>query len=264
LVSRWRGSRVAIVAAAAVLLPCLAFAQPARQPKQPPRQPSGGGGKPLFRSPSSPAPLAPRVSEPKPSNANLSVLSPAEQSLAAGLRSVTGLSKDAKHDEAIRTLDALIVEHPEHERSFAVRFRLGQLHALKGDVAPAEEHLRAAVRVGGSTVEARAALMGVLITQSKFEDAQKVGRQLAALDDCHVVGMVRLCHAHRMLGNLDEALAVANRVLAKYPAHTGLLGEKAFVLAGKGDVEEARRLCRQVLSLDPDVQWAKDYLDRVR
>ena len=259
----FRGRWLALLAAAA-LLPCLALAQPARQPKQPPRQPSGGGGKPLFRTPSNPAPSTPRAIEPKPSNANLSVLSPAEKALAAGLRGVAGLTKEGKNDEAIRALQALIAEHREHERSFAVRLRLGQLFSQKGEAVQAEEHLRAAVRLGGSTVEARAALMGVLILQEKYEEAQQLGRQLAAIDDCHVVGMLRLCHAQRMLGELDDALLVANRILAKYPAHTGLLGEKAFILAGKGDVEEARRLFRRVLGLDPDAQWAKDYLDRVR
>ncbi|WGM37449.1 winged helix-turn-helix domain-containing protein [Caulobacter sp. NIBR1757] len=109
--------------------------------------------------------------------------------------------------------------------AWGVLINLGEVADLRGDGAAALGHLE---RAYGA--------MGRLYGQ----EAQKIGPWQAELG-------VDVARRHAAAGRMAEAEAWYRKVLAETPLHPGATVGLAGALAGRGDREGARRLCRELV-----------------
>ncbi len=150
--------------------------------------------------------------------------------------------------EAISLLEAAVARLPQPELVAA----LGDLHALAGDVAAADEQYALVDRIG----EVSAATGSVYDRQLVLFDADHDRHVAAAVDLAEAAISVRhdiygydaLAWALFHAGRLDEAAAAADEALALGTRDPRLAYHAGMIAAARNDVDTARRLLTQAIA----------------
>ncbi len=130
------------------------------------------------------------------------------------------------------------------------RFDLGIVLANGGDLANAEEQLRAAAKIAGDREEVVVALAEVRRRRGSNKDAA------SALDDfvkdhpSAIEARTLLVTALRDSGQHDKAIAQAREVLVRKPGDATALAELALCHLGKGERDTAGLLVKQALDVN--------------
>lgn len=145
-----------------------------------------------------------------------------------------------KATEAYRRLKLLVPE------DCACRLELGQLYVRLEQFSEAEQEFRAVLRQNLNHYDALMSLGEVCLQRGRWRDAQLAFQRIFSLDPDSLVVRQRLGDVYRFQGQLEEAVA-------HYL-------EAARICLGSQQKEEAVRLYRMVLSLQPDHPLAVEAL----
>jgi protein O-mannosyl-transferase len=204
------------------------------------------------------------------------------------------LDADGRHQEAIPHYREFIRLRPDDIDVIRAYVLLGRALAIEGQLEPAAEAFRAALRRQPTKVDAQAGLAEVLLKQERFDEAVRayreyvrqqpneprahsglgialVGRELdneavpefaraVELDPNNAANHYNLGNALATTGRLDEAVNEYRRGLRLAPTYVPLHNALGLVLAARGQSEEALAEFRQSLALDPEnEQTRKDF-----
>jgi tetratricopeptide (TPR) repeat protein len=165
------------------------------------------------------------------------------------------LEQQGSYTEAVNCLAAL-------PKSYLVSYRLGWLYYLQTDYAASSVHYREAMKISPASIEAKLGYTLPLLAQRRYDEVEKVARQVLKLDGNHYLGSMRLAYALRMQHEYAQADAVLTRLLRFYPTDVGLLVEHGLVLQARQQPHAARQVFETVLTLDPTNTVARAQLTR--
>jgi Flp pilus assembly protein TadD len=204
------------------------------------------------------------------------------------------LDADGRRQEAIQHYREFIRLRPDDIDVIRAYVLLGRALMTEGQLEPAGEAFRQAVRRQPTRVEAQAGLADVLLKQERFDEAvlayreyvrqqpndprahsglgiALVGRELdneavpefaraVELEPNNAGNHYNLGNALATTGRLDEAVNEYRRGLKLAPTHVALHNALGLVLAARGQSNEALAEFRQSLTLDPEnEQTRKDF-----
>lgn len=168
--------------------------------------------------------------------------------------------KTQNYNDAIKTMQLV---HAAHPHGYTPNLRLGWLYYLKGNYANAKRHYQEAIKIAPASVEAKLGYMLPLLAQRRYEEVEKIARQVIEIDYGNYYANLRLAVALREQGKLDQAVKVARRMLLLYPTDVRFLTELALIKAAQDEPNEAKRLFSSVLILDPENVTAKQELAKL-
>jgi len=165
--------------------------------------------------------------------------------------------KIGNYDNAIKALSFVYNEYPD---SYTVNLRLGWLYYLAKKFANSIFHYEKAIKAAPYSIEAKLGYTLPLLAQQKFNDVEKVCYQILNIDYYNYYGNLRLAYALRIQKKYKIAIEVASKILAIYPTDVNFLTELAILKYLTGKKEEAKKLFKDILILDPENITAKEYL----
>lgn len=150
----------------------------------------------------------------------------------------------ASREAANRALELV----PDSSEALAV---LGIAELYDGSLEVADDLLSKAIELGPNDVVALNFYGGYLLTQARPTDAIEQFRKALALDPLSEDPYLYLIDTYRTLNRLDEAIAVANQLLAVSPENINALFFRARIEAARGNFAAAIADSRRVLETDP-------------
>ncbi|WP_457624566.1 tetratricopeptide repeat protein [Persephonella sp.] len=163
------------------------------------------------------------------------------------------------YENAIKALSFVYNEYPD---SYTVNLRLGWLYYLAKKYANSIFHYEKAIKAAPYSVEAKLGYTLPLLAQSKFTDVEKVCYQILNTDYYNYYGNLRLSYVLRAQKKYKIAGEVATKMLTIYPTDVNFLTELALSRYYLGQKEEAYRLFKDILILDPENVTAKEFLKK--
>lgn len=167
--------------------------------------------------------------------------------------------KMGAYRDAIR---AILPVYQEHPRFYLVNLRLGWLYYLSGKYGNAIAHYQKALEIRPQSFEAMLGLSLPLMAQKRWSKVERLMNQLVSQDRYNFYGNLRLAIALRLQNKANLAEKVCRRMLSRYPTSLPFLVELGQDLWWQGKKDEARRVLRQVLLLDPENVVARDLLKK--
>ncbi len=131
------------------------------------------------------------------------------------------------------------------------RFDLGLVLANQGDLAGAEEQLRAASKTAPEREDVTVALSEVLRRRGSNKDAAGILEDFVKDHPGAIDARTLLVTSLRDSGQHDKAIAQAREVLVRKPGDPTALSELALCHLAKGERETAQLLVRQALDVSP-------------
>ncbi len=168
--------------------------------------------------------------------------------------------KAQNYDDAIK---ALLLVYDSHPQLYTVNLRLGWLYYLRSNHANSRKHYQVAVMSSPSSIEARLGYMLPLLAQERYRETETIARLVIGVDYRNYYAKLRLAFALRMQKKYAQAENVVNEMLRYYPSDVSFLCELGFLKAARNQNDEAKRLFREVLMLDPENVTAIQQLSRL-
>ncbi len=160
-----------------------------------------------------------------------------------------GYERSQDHANALRALAPVHAANPD---DYTVNLRLGWLSYLAGHHADATDHYASAIRAAPQSIEAKLGRLLPLLAQERYASAEAAALQIVALDHYSYYGNLRLAHALRMQGKLEQAERIAAKMAGAYPTDTQFLTELALIDVARDDLAAASRRFAHILLLDPE------------
>jgi len=162
-------------------------------------------------------------------------------------------------ETARTTLDRALAIHPDHPQLLQSR---GTLAMQRGDLADAEEDLRATLEREPDRRKARNNLAVLLIRTGRPDEAIREGQHLVQTHPLYVDGWNTLGTAHLQTRELGLAAAALERAHALAPLDPRPLYNLGSVSWLVGDRDGARRWWRQTVAVAPAHALATEALER--
>lgn len=136
------------------------------------------------------------------------------------------------------------------------RIRLAYLDALAGDQAGAAAAYHDAAQLAPGAVEPLLGEQLALVTLGRWDDAERVGRQLMRLDPESYLGRSRLAWTLYNKHDYRGAAALYAAVVAAYPSDLELRTGLGWSLLALGRRADAARAFQEVLAMMPSHEGA--------
>ena len=157
--------------------------------------------------------------------------------------------KQLQYADAIKALTSLGMAD---QQSYYTQVRLGWLNYKSAKYAEAKTAYEAAVQQIPTSTDAKLGLILVVLAQAKYVDAEILCKEVLGDDPGNYYANLRLAFALRYQLKFDQAEAVDNMLLERYPTDVSVLLEAGYVKLGKKEKEAANQIFRRVLLLDPE------------
>ncbi|WP_456431258.1 tetratricopeptide repeat protein [Thermosulfuriphilus sp.] len=167
--------------------------------------------------------------------------------------------KMGAYKEAIKALLPLYQEKP---RSYLLNLRLGWLYYLSGQYADSIEYYQRAMEIRPSSIEAALGLSLPLMARGNWGRVERLMNQIVSQDLYNYYANLRLAVALRLQNKASLAEKVVRKMLKFYPTSLDFLVELGRALTWQGKKEEARKIFRRVLLLDPQNVVARQALKK--
>lgn len=167
--------------------------------------------------------------------------------------------KTGNYEDAIKSLMPVYKSYPE---GYTINLRLGWLYYLNKKYANSIFHYEKAMKVAPYSIEAKLGYTLPLLAQGKYADVEKVCYQILNTDFYNYYGNLRLSFVLRMQKKYDIAEKVINKMLVIYPTDLNFLLELGLLKFFTGKKDEAKKILRDLLILDPENVTAKEYLEK--
>lgn len=131
------------------------------------------------------------------------------------------------------------------------RFDLGVVLANMGDLAHAEDELKAAAKIAPDREEVVVAIAEVRRRRGSNKEAAAALEEFVKNHPRALAARTLLVTALRDSGQYDKAIAQAREVLVRKPGDATALAELALCHLGKGERDTAQLLVKQALDVDP-------------
>ncbi len=191
------------------------------------------------------APLGCGGGGPKTDTAhNTNVLPPANPVAVGKMVQGVGAAKDGQRDRAVTLLREAIGIDPT---LWEARYNLGVVLAGAGDLAGAEEQLRAAQKLAPEIQDVVVALAEVARRRGEHRSAADLLGDYVQAHPQALDARTLLVAALRNSGQIDKAIAQGQEVLVRKPGDAAALGELALCHLAKGERETAQLLAKQAL-----------------
>lgn len=171
---------------------------------------------------------------------------------------VTFLARSNRHDAAAIILTEAIERKPNNAQllNFAASNRI-QARDWNG----AQRFVDALGAFDSD--RARQLKAAILIGQEQFDAGTDLLRDLPQDEARRVASIGALVQTYLQDGQIDEAQAFVDELIAENPENTLALGIKGSLLAATGEFEPAEQIYRRILEIDPDNNGAHSALARV-
>ena len=167
--------------------------------------------------------------------------------------------KTGNYEDAIKSLMPVYKSYPE---GYTINLRLGWLYYLNKKYANSIFHYEKAMKSAPYSIEAKLGYTLPLLAQGKYADVEKVCYQILNTDFYNYYGNLRLSFVLRMQKKYDIAEKVINKMLVIYPTDLNFLLELGLLKFFTGKKDEAKKILRDLLILDPENVTAKEYLEK--
>ncbi|HHG74140.1 MAG TPA: hypothetical protein ENK22_03775 [Persephonella sp.] len=167
--------------------------------------------------------------------------------------------KTGNYEDAIKSLMPVYQSYPE---GYTINLRLGWLYYLDKKYANSIFHYEKAMKVAPYSIEAKLGYTLPLLAQGKYADVERVCYQILNTDFYNYYGNLRLSFVLRMQKKYDIAEKVINKMLVIYPTDLNFLLELGLLKFFTGKKDEAKKILRDLLILDPENVTAKEYLEK--
>jgi tetratricopeptide (TPR) repeat protein len=157
-------------------------------------------------------------------------------------------AKDGQHDRAVALLREAIGIDPT---LWEAKYNLGVVLASGGDLAGAEDQLRAAQKLAPDVQDVTVALAEVERRRGENRSAADLLGDFVQAHPQAVDARTLLVGALRNSGQIDKAIAQGQEVLVRKPGDAAALGELALCHLAKGERETAQLLAKQALDANP-------------
>jgi hypothetical protein len=161
------------------------------------------------------------------------------------------------NDNAIKALSIVYNEYP---KGYTVNLRLGWLCYLNANYANSIQYYKTALKISPSSIEAKLGYILPLIVQNRYDDVESNAYQILKTDHYNYYANLRLVYALRMQEKHELSEKVANKMLLIYPTDINFLTELALTKMSQDEDETATRIFTDILTLDPENQKARLYL----
>ncbi|GAB4138616.1 MAG: hypothetical protein Fur0037_04450 [Planctomycetota bacterium] len=149
---------------------------------------------------------------------------------------------------AARALLPLIDSKP---KAYFPRLRAGYLFLVAKDYDKAAEFYRAACSLESAAVEPLLGLQQTYLAMERYDDADKVGREILQRDSKNYLGLSRQAWALYQRGNCSAAADLYQKVLALYPGDPDMMAGLGYAQLGLGKKSKAEECFRTVLENVP-------------
>jgi tetratricopeptide (TPR) repeat protein len=166
--------------------------------------------------------------------------------------------KMGDYKDAIKSLVPVYKKFP---KGYTLNLRLGYLFYLDKKYNNSINHYKKASNIAPYSVEARLGLIKNYIKKGKYDNALAISNSIIKMDYYNYYGNFYQLVALSLKGEKDNAIKVANKMLALYPTDIMYLQELAKLIYQK-DKKRAKKLFEDILILDPNNIVAKEYLNR--
>jgi tetratricopeptide (TPR) repeat protein len=147
-----------------------------------------------------------------------------------------------------RALRPLIEAQP---KAYFPRLRQGYMFLLAADYTNAADSYRAAAALEAAAVEPLLGLQQTLLAAERFDDAEKVGREVLQRDPKSYLGLSRQAWTLYKRGNCAAAADLYQKVLALYPGDADMLSGLGYAQLGLGKKTQAEASFKAVLGNVP-------------
>ncbi len=172
------------------------------------------------------------------------VLPPANPIAVGKMVQGVGAAKDGQRDRAVTLLREAIGIDPT---LWEARYNLGVVLASAGDMAGAEEQLRAAQKLAPEIQDVVVALAEVSRRRGEHRAAADLLGDYVQAHPQALDARTLFVAALRNSGQLDKAIAQGQEVLVRKPGDAAALAELALCHLAKGERETAQLLAKQAL-----------------
>jgi tetratricopeptide (TPR) repeat protein len=159
-----------------------------------------------------------------------------------------GAAKDGQRDRAIALLKEAIGIDPT---LWEARYNLGVVLANGGDLANAEDNLRAAQKLAPEIQDVIVALAEVQRRRGEHRSAADLLGDFVQAHAQAIDARTLLVAALRNSGQVDKAIEQGREVLVRKPGDASALAELALCHLAKGERETAQLLAKQALDSNP-------------
>lgn len=168
--------------------------------------------------------------------------------------------KTQNYPDAIKAIGVIALHYP---KAYTVNLRLGYLHYANGQYANALRHYKVAQEAIPNAISPLLGKMNVQIATQHFEDAEQMGYQIIKNDLFNYYGNLKLAYVLMQQGKLENALAIAEKMLAKYPEDVAFLTQYAEIMVGLEAFAQATETYSNILLLDPENVAAQYYFSMI-
>jgi len=166
--------------------------------------------------------------------------------------------KMGDYKDAIKSLIPVYKKYP---KGYTLNLRLGHLFFLDKKYNNSIEHYKKAATVAPYSVEAKLGLIKNYLKTTKYDNALSISNSIIKTDFYNYYGNFYLIVALKLKGQKDEAIKVANKMLALYPTDILYLQELAKLKFEKNK-QDGIKIFKDILILDPNNVMAKEFLNR--
>ncbi|WP_263337616.1 tetratricopeptide repeat protein [Acidicapsa dinghuensis] len=183
---------------------------------------------------------------------------PADEVLQLNL--AIAYSKNGDTDSALKTMQAIVQEHPDYAQA---HFNLGIVYTQLDRFGEAAPEFAQALRIDPSDDVTRVSYLKALVVLAQFDKAQPVvseylQRKPHDFDALYLSGVV-----NRGLGNYTDAEKELRAAVRMKPADFDASYNLGFVLAHEGKAAEAKPILEQALKVQPNSSKARFQLANV-
>ncbi len=179
--------------------------------------------------------------------------------VAQAFRASYRYEKMGAYQDAIKALWPVYKEHP---RFYLVNLRLGWLYYLSGKYRNSIKYYKQAIEIRPNSFEALLGLSLPLMAQKNWTQVERLMNQIVSQDYYNYYANLRLAIALRLQNKAKLAEKVARKMLVRYPTSLDFLVELGRDLLWEGKKDEAKRIFREVLLLDPENVVAREVLKK--
>ncbi len=137
-------------------------------------------------------------------------------------------------------------------KAYFPRVRLAYLQLLAADYAGAADNYSRAAMLAPHAIEPLLGRQQALIAMERWDQAEKVGREILTRDPRSYLGSSRLAWTLYKRGDFAGAGEMYSRVLELYPADVEMRSGLGYALLGAGKKGAAAAAFREVLEMVPD------------
>ncbi len=167
--------------------------------------------------------------------------------------------KMGAYQDAIKALWPVYKKYP---RFYLVNLRLGWLYYLSGKYRNSIKYYKQAVQIKPGSFEALLGLSLPLMAQKNWSEVERLMNQIVSQDFYNYYANLRLAIALRLQNKAKLAKKISRKMLARYPTSLDFLVELGRDLLWEGKKNEAKRVFREVLLLDPENVVAREVLKK--